>query len=433
MSEAQGGVIAAVERASPAARLGVRAGDRLVAINGHILSDVLDYRFYGAEEELELLVQRPGERPCTLNVHREYDEELGIEFEDVTFDGIRPCRNRCDFCFIQQMPPGMRRSLYVRDDDYRYSFLFGNYITLTNLTEDDWSRLTEQRLSPLYVSVHATDRALRARILGLDDAPDIVQQLRRLGEMGIRVETQIVVAPGVNDGAVLTQTIRDLGALYPQVHSIGVVPVGITRYQRCNVRPLTREEATAVRTQANALHDAYRQVHGVGIVYCSDELFLATGAPIPPRDYYDDMSQLENGIGLARQLLDDWDETREWAADTDWRGRSITLVSGTLIAPLLQQIAAELGRLTGGTLRVVVVENQFFGPTVTVSGLLTARDVVAALATQPRSDLVVLPRAMFDASGTVTLDDRSIQDVEQELGAPIGLATTLSDVIESDG
>ncbi|HIC94366.1 MAG TPA: DUF512 domain-containing protein, partial [Anaerolineae bacterium] len=230
-----GGIIAAVRAGSVAEELGLRPGDELLSINGHPLRDIIDYRFYGAEEELELVIRRDGQRLVCL-VERGYGEELGIEFVEPTFDGVRHCNNRCPFCFVDQLPRGMRRSLYIKDDDYRLSFLFGNFVTLTNLTEADWQRLAEQRLSPLYVSVHATDLALRRRLLGNPSAPDILQQIGRLGELGIQVHAQIVLIPGLNDGEPLARTVADLAALHPTVQSIAVIPVGLTKHRPPGLR-----------------------------------------------------------------------------------------------------------------------------------------------------------------------------------------------------
>ncbi len=241
MEHARGGQIAQVLPGSLAEAAGLRPGDVLRSINGHVLRDVIDYRFYSAEEVLELVVERNGQS-FALMAERGYGEDLGLEFTAPTFDGIRRCQNHCDFCFVNQMPPGLRRSLYVKDDDYRYSFLFGNFITLTNLEEQDWVRLAEQRLSPLYVSVHATDAQLRARLLEVPEAPDVLEQIRRLGTIGIEVHAQIVVIPGLNDGAVLERTLQDLTNLYPTVRSVGVVPVGITRYHSCGLRPVSTRE-----------------------------------------------------------------------------------------------------------------------------------------------------------------------------------------------
>jgi len=424
-----GGQLASVKAGSPAEAAGLRAGDKVLSINGHVLHDVLDYRFYSAEEDLEVVVERSAGRRLTLHIERGYGEDLGLEFAAPTFDGIRRCHNRCDFCFIQQMPPGLRQSLYIKDDDYRYSFLFGNFITLTNLDEEDWARLAEQRLSPLYVSVHVTDPQLRARLLGVPTTPDILAQIQRLGSLGIKVHTQIVVIPALNDGPVLEQTIHDLAALYPTVSSIGLVPVGITRYHSCGLRPLTPQETKRIVARVEPLQRKYRQQLGVGLVYCSDEFHLMAGLRLPSTRAYDGFPQLANGVGLTRQLLDDWQQAKRRGRRSPWPYRRVTLVCGTLIAPTLQTLASQLAPLVNATLEVVAVPNRFFGPTVTVSGLLVAGDVVDTLRGEKLGDLVVLPRAMFDASGEVTLDDRTRADLEQELGARVVLASKLGEVL----
>ncbi|MBC7231716.1 MAG: DUF512 domain-containing protein [Chloroflexi bacterium] len=406
---------------------GLRPGDVLLSINGHILRDVIDYRFYSAEEFLELVVERNG-APLTLTVEREYGEDLGLEFIAPTFDGIRRCRNQCDFCFINQMPPGLRKSLYIKDDDYRYSFLFGNFITLTNLEEQDWARIAEQRLSPLYVSVHATDRKLRARLLGVPVVPDILAQIQRLGDMGIEVHAQIVVVPGLNDGAALERTVQDLAGLYPTICSIGVVPVGITRYHSSGLRPVTSQEAKRIVAQIRAWQYSYRQQRGIALVYAADELYLMAGLRLPSAKAYDGFPQLANGIGLTRQLLDDWRRVKR-RGRIQWAHRRTTFACGTLIAPILQAIARELTSLTDADVDVVSVPNQFFGPTVTVSGLLVAADVIEALRGRITGDLIVLPASMFDASGQVTLDDYRQQDIERELGVRVAVADRLSEVL----
>lgn len=431
------GVIAAVAEGSIAEREGIRPGDRVVAINGHVLRDVIDYRFYGAEEELELVLQRDGQR-LVLHIERGYEEELGIEFTAPTFDGIRRCHNRCAFCFMAGLPEGLRPSLYLRDDDYRYSFLFGNFITLTNLSEDDWERLAEQRLSPLYVSVHATDLALRRRLLGNPAAPPIMDQLRRLGELGIQLHTQVVLVPGLNDGPALAQTVADLAALHPVVQSIAIVPVGLTRYHRCAMRPYRPDEAGLILDQITAWQRAYRRQHHLNLVYASDEWYLLAGRPIPPSDEYDGFPQLENGVGLTRALLDEWEKVKTKAAGSGGRAGTITLVCGTLIAPLLEKIAAELGQLTGLQVQITSVVNTFFGPTVTVSGLLIGQDVIGALqqrawAGHDLGDVVFLPRTMFDAAGEMTLDDMTPKEIEARLGVRVELASGMEEVLMSAG
>ena len=440
---AKGGVIAEVHSGSIAAELGLRPGDVLLSINGHILRDVIDYRFYGAEEELELVavsplcpwdkvpravgpnyrVERNGER-IVYEVERGYDQELGLEFAEPTFDGLRRCNNRCEFCFLKGMPPGMRRSLYVKDDDYRYSFLFGNFITLTNLTEDDWDRLAEQRLSPLYVSVHATDLALRRRILGSLAAPDVMEQLKRLGSLSIQVHAQIVLIPGLNDGQHLARTVADLAALYPTVQSIAVVPLGLTKYHRGPFRVYRPEEAGPILTQISAWQREYRRQYGLNLVYASDEWYLLAGLEVPPAEEYDGFPQLENGVGLTRVFLDE--EFR--VSGCEFRVGRVTLVCGTLIAPLLERKAAELSEVA---VELVPVENRFFGATVTVSGLLTGRDVIEALRDHDLGDLVFLPRAMFDAAGELTLDDMSPAAIGERLGVRVEVAGTMGEVVGS--
>jgi len=483
------GVVAAVAEGSIAERKGVRPGDQMVSINGHVLRDVIDYRFYGAEEELEIIVERDGQRRV-FHVERGYDEDLGVEFTAPTFDGIRHCNSQCAFCFIAGLPKGMRPSLYVRDDDYRYSFLFGNFVTLTNLTKGDWQRLAEQRLSPLYVSVHATDLALRRRILGNPAAPSVMGQLQRLGELGIQLHTQVVLMPGLNDGPALAQTVADLAALYPTVQSIAIVPVGLTRYHRCDLRPYQPDEAGPILDPISAWQREYRSQHGLHLVYASDEWYLLAGHQVPPADEYDGFPQLENGVGLTRgsriqgsmsgapilakpslkshseERSDE--ESRSWQAATllgeerdpfdrlragsslplrvtlksmllssTSKVRKITLVCGTLIAPVLEEVAAEFGQLTGLTVEVIPVVNEFFGPTVTVSGLLTGQDVIAAL--QQRTwegsdlgDIVFLPRTMFEAAGEVTLDDMTPSGIGARLGTRVEMTGAMGELVEGE-
>ena len=274
--------IIGVAARSVAARAGLRVGDVLLAINGMPLRYVIDFKVYAAEPELEFLVERAG-RPITLRANRRYGQALGLAFDAELFDGkIRACRNNCDFCFVSQMAPGLREPLYVKDDDYRLSFLHGNYITLTNLDESDWERIEEQYLSPLYVSVHATEPDVRVGLMHNPRAGQIVAHLARLAEIGIDIHTQAVLAPGRNDGAHLDRTIADLSALHPAVVDLTVVPVGLTRWHTPHLRPYTDAEAAAVLTQTLAWQARLRETLGVGFVYPSDEWFLRAGVPVPP-------------------------------------------------------------------------------------------------------------------------------------------------------
>jgi putative radical SAM enzyme (TIGR03279 family) len=356
---------------------------------------------------------------------------LGLDFDSPTFDGMRRCHNQCEVCFVAQMPPGLRRSLYVRDDDYRYSLLYGSFITLTNLTAQDWERLAEQRLSPLYISVHATEPALRQRLLGRKDIPDILPQIDRLGALGIEIHTQVVLTPGLNDGAHLERTVAELGERYPTVQSIGVVPVGLTRYHRGRCRLYTPGEARAMVRQIAPLQREYRARHGLGLVYLADEWYLLAKLGVPGDELYDGYPQIENGIGLVRQFLD---ESRSLSTGrTALSVSSCTLICGTLVAPVLRCAARRLAVPGGVRLDVVPAINRLFGETVTVSGLLGGEDVLAALRGRDLGEMVFLPRAMFSAAAdredeVRTLDDLRLQDLGEHLRRPVVMAETMGEV-----
>jgi putative radical SAM enzyme (TIGR03279 family) len=435
MSKGPGGIITEIEPQSVGQVAGLRRGDRLLSINGHSLRDIIDVQFYAAHETLELAIDRDGSR-LQVVVQRDYAQELGLSFVNPTFDvDIRRCSNNCDFCFVKQNAPGMRRSLYVKDDDYRYSFLFGNFVTLTNLTEDDWARLEEQRLSPLYVSVHATEPELRRRFLECKNAPDVIGQLRRLADLGIEVHTQVVLVPGLNDGEHLARTVAELVSLYRNpVASVGVVPVGLTKYHRGACRTYTPGECELVLDQLEQWHAESRARRDSGFVYPSDEWYLVAGRGVPPARQYDGFPQIENGVGMVRQLLDEWDGLR--ASLPESHLESATLVCGTLIAPVLSKIVGELGRQTGVDLHLVPVVNQFFGTVTTVSGLLTGKDVVAALQGMQLGDLVLLPSAMFagryGAGSTTpgsTLDDMHVTAIAAQVGVRVQAVVTISEVL----
>jgi putative radical SAM enzyme (TIGR03279 family) len=413
-----GGVVATIAPDSLAERIGLRPGDELLSINGRRLRDVIDVQFYAAEERAAFVVRREGQA-LTVEAERRYGEPLGLDFVDLTFDGIRRCDNRCEFCFVAQMPSQLRTSLYVKDDDYRLSFLTGSYITLTNLSEADWARISEQRLSPLYVSVHATDLDLRRRTLRNPDAPDVMAQLRRLADLGIEVHTQIVVTPGLNDGPHLDRSIGDLVGLYPAVRSVSVVPVGLTRFHRGDCRTHTDAEMRLVFKQVAAWQSRLRQRLGVNFAYLSDEWYLRLGEPVPEADAYDRLDLTENGIGLVRRFLGDWRlATRDWLASiSNLHGcthpQSLTLVTGVLFAPILRAVTDA---------DVVSITNCFFGETVTVAGLLTGQDVVAQLQGRELGDVVVLPAAMFGGPEGQSLDGMWPQEIGEALEREVVLA-----------
>jgi putative radical SAM enzyme (TIGR03279 family) len=400
------GVISAVAPSSLANRIGLEAEDELLSVNGHPVRDVIDVRFYASEPLLQLQVRRSGEIRL-WETERRPGEPLGLTFVDPIFDRIRRCDNRCEFCFVAQMPRGLRSSLYVKDDDYRTSFLFGSYVTLTNVTEADWRRIEEQHLSPLYLSVHATEPDVRRRFLGNPDAPDVLAQLRRLTTMGIVVHTQVVVRPGINDGVHLDASIEDLSTLHPAVRSVSVVPVGLTRHHRFDCRLPTDDEMQDVLDQVARWQEQLRRRCEVAFAYLSDEWYLRLGEDVPPMTHYDDLDLTENGVGLVRQFLD-IEQERLLAAISDLG--SVTLVTGTLFAPVLRAAVVSSGA------EVVSVVNHFFGESVTVAGLLTAEDVIAQLQDRELGEVVLLPASMFAGPEGQSLDEMWPKDVEQALG-----------------
>jgi putative radical SAM enzyme (TIGR03279 family) len=336
------------------------------------------------------------------------------------------------------MAPRFRRTLYIKDDDYRYSFLFGHFVTLTNLDEHDWWRIETMHLSPLYISVHVTDWELRKQFLRNEKAPDIMDQLRWLAERGIEMHTQLVVVPGFNDGPILERSIAELESLYPAVQSISVVPVGLTKQHKYGMRPHTPAEASATLDYVLNLQPQYQARLGIRFVYPTDEWYLVCGREVPPSDAYDDQTLHENGLGMVRRFLDDWQEVKkEIAAAYRKQGFSekpgfstdaVTLVTATLFAPTLQKTSEQFAQLVGIPVQVLPAINKRLGETITVSGLLMAEDVIAQLKETGYSGLVVLPRIMFNHPDTVSLDDMSPMQVAQQLNCTIALVDTMGDV-----
>lgn len=430
-----GGVANAIEPGTLADQMGLRPGDVILAVNDHPLRDVIDFRFYSAEEEIELLVRRDG-RELALSGVREYAQPMGVEFAHPTFDvDIRRCTNKCEFCFVTQSPRGMRRTVYIKDDDYRYSFLFGHFVTLTNLDTKDWERIEEQHLSPLYVSVHATDLELRRKLLVKKNAPDVLEQIGWLGERGIQVHTQLVLIPGLNDGPHLERSLRDLTDLFPTVQSVSVVPIGLTRYHPGTLRTYRSDEAAPILAQIEPWRERCRQELGLTFVYPSDEWYLLAKQRVPAGSEYDGFGQVENGVGMVRQFLDEWNQVKRQIPTIKYQ-RAV-LVCGELAAPVLGEVVDELNALSGSMVRVAPIVNNWYGM-VTVSGLLTGQDVVEQLTgsaegalPQPfpsaghdallASEMVLLPRVMFDNAGQVTLDDMTPIQIQEALGRPVAV------------
>jgi putative radical SAM enzyme (TIGR03279 family) len=414
-SSAEGVVVAAVRARTPAAAAGLVAGDRILSINGHPLRDAIDFQFHGADEHLELAVERGGSRrglrvACGA-------APLGVELEPPRAGEIATCANKCVFCFIHQLPKWMRKSLYVKDDDFRLSFLHGNYITLTDLGEDELARIETQRLSPLYVSVHATDPALRWELLGRPRASaDVLPRLARLAQARIRMHAQVVLCPGWNDGAQLERTLRDLAPLHPHVATLAIVPVGLTAHRERlpALRTLTDAEARALVSTVHGWQTEMRARLGTRFVFLGDEVYLQAGAPVPDAEAYEEFLVVEDGVGLVRRFEDAFVRAASPARPATAR---VTVVSGTLYAPRLERLLASL---PGVAARVVAVPSRHFGGTISVAGLLSGGDIQRHLAAMPdRGDAVVVPAVALRDGDGVFLDDVTPADLARELRVPV--------------
>ena len=413
-------VIQSVDPGSPAERAGVRPGERLVSIGGHPVTDVLDYRFYGYDPNPVLELEGPSGRR-ELRLRKPEGEDLGLNFESYLMDKARSCANSCIFCFVDQMPPGMRETLYFKDDDARLSFLMGNYLTLTNLSQREIQRIIDLRISPINVSVHTTDPDLRCRMLRNRHAGESIQVMERFAAAQIRMNCQIVACPGINDGPALDRTLRDLGAMYPSVESVAVVPVGLTRFREGlpHIEPYSRETAGAVIGQVEAFAEGFRREHGTSLAWCSDEFYLLAGRDLPEKAYYEDMNQLENGVGMLRLLQSQARLALEEDGLEDLSPPPFAIATGVSAAPFLEEILRWARRrcpaLAG---RVYPVRNRFFGERITVSGLLCGRDLMEQLRGLDLGSRVLIPSNMLRAGERVFLDDVTVEDLERALGVP---------------
>jgi putative radical SAM enzyme (TIGR03279 family) len=416
-------VVARVRRRSAAAAGGLRAGDRILAINGERLRDAIDFQFHAGEARLALDVERDG-AAAVLTLVRE-GVDLGLELTPPRPAEIATCANKCVFCFIHQLPKGMRKSLYVKDDDFRLSFLHGNYITLTDLGEAELARIVAQRLSPLYVSVHATNPALRHALLGRPrvDA-DILPRLERLAKAGIRMHAQIVLCPELNDGPELERTVVELAALAPQVATAAIVPVGLTRHRDRlpGLRRLTDGEARALVATVQAWQERFRVELDTRFVFLGDEVYLQAGVEVPPADAYEGFAIAEDGVGLVRRFEDDFERSHARRRRPPAPG-IVTIVTGEMYAPRLEAMVGRLGA-HASTVRVVAIPNDFFGRSIAVAGLLTGQDIRRHLAGRDDLGTVLVPAvAVRDVDG-VFLDDLTPADLARDLGVPVRVVET---------
>lgn len=399
---------------------GIKPDDMLLSINGHEITDILDFRFFETERELCLRLSRGG-REYEAEIHKPQYAEIGLEFETYLMDKQHSCRNKCIFCFIDQLPQGMRETLYFKDDDDRLSFLFGNYITLTNIDDREIDRILEMHISPINVSVHTMDPALRCKMMNNRFAGDSLRHLYRLAQGGIKLNCQIVLCPGINDGRALESSLEKLYGLGENLLSVACVPVGLTRYREglYPLEPYTKETASAVLDILEAYGEKFLRERGSRTVYGSDEFYLLAERPIPPLEFYEDFPQIENGVGMLRNLQDEFDWAMEEAELSDV-SRKVTIPTGECGFSFLNSLLDGLrGKCHNLTVDLVPIHNDFFGGTVNVTGLLTGQDIVKNLKDRELGDEVLIVSNMLRADGDIFLDDMTLSELSQKLGVPV--------------
>ena len=424
-----GGKIAGIVPGSIAEEIGIEPGDTLVAINDNPINDLIDYNYYEDGEYLELTIEKANGELWLCSVDKYEDEQIGLIFTANVFDRIRSCANHCLFCFIDQLQPRPRPSLLLKDDDYRMSFMEGNFITCTNLREEDYQRIAKMKLSPLYISVHTVDPLLRQKMLGRKKPAEILLTLQRLISMGCRLHTQIVLCPGINDGEHLDRTLDSLANLAldtrrsletPEggVLSIAVVPVGITKYQtNPQLRLFTPQEAGKLIDDIEARQELYRQKVGSRLVFAADELYVKAGRPFPPAANYEDFAQIENGVGMAALYLKRWQDIRASIPHTP-AAAGTAVATGTNGAAVISSVITEINRLSGSDIKLVTVPNTFYGETVTATGLITGTCILNAIA-QKQYQRLLIPSNMLKFDEDIFLDDMTVGELESKLEIPI--------------
>ena len=421
----QPAVVVSVEPGSIGEELGFQPGDRLLSINGVRPRDLIDFQMLVGEEDLRLEVEDPTGEVHVIELEKDADDGLGLAFSEALFDGLRQCNNRCPFCFIDQQPQGHRRSLYLKDDDYRLSFLYGSYLTLTNLTAADWQRIESQRLSPLYVSVHATNPELRSRLLVNPRAALLLDQLRWFAERRLQIHAQVVVCPGVNDGEALGRTLQDLAAFaegdWPTVLSTAVVPVGLTRFRPANdnLVPVDQAAAIAAIGQVEALQEAFQSRLGSRFAWLADEWYLIAGLPLPPRTDYEDLPQRENGVGSIRGFLEELDQATAQLPTSLAVPQRLSWVVGAVVAGALEPVLERLNRVEGLDLRLYGLPSPYWGQDLVVTGLLTGADLIQGLQGRELGEKLLLPKLMLRQGESVFLDDMTLEQLQAQLPVPI--------------
>lgn len=402
-------IISNIIEDSIAHKIGLKKGDAIISFNENPVRDVIDYMYWSKEGAINLNVQRRNETH-SFKIKKKDDEPLGFEIKPFR---TKSCRNKCSFCFVNQLPKGMRKTLYLKDDDYRMSFIYGNYITLTNLSASDKKRIMAQKLSPLYVSVHTTNNDLRRKMLGNPKAPNILNEILELTACKIRLHTQIVLCPGLNDGEELSRTIKDLQKFYPYVVSIAVVPVGLTKYRKAGIKPVEKSDAIKALETVKNFRRRFKKRHGDPIVHLADELYLKAGAAFPPFKEYGELPQIENGVGMISSFLHC---SKKIKLPKKIKPVKAAVLTGASFMPYLEEFAGKLKSIEGLGLDVFKVENKFFGPSVTVAGLLTGKDILKTIVGKIKADYLLLPDVMLKEGSDMFLDNVTLNDIEESLG-----------------
>jgi putative radical SAM enzyme (TIGR03279 family) len=423
---------------SIAAEIGFEVGDAIVSINGTRPRDLIDYQFLCADEFLTLEVLDTKGKQHQLEIEKDYSEDLGLEFDTALFDGLIQCNNKCPFCFIDQQPEGKRETLYYKDDDYRLSFLYGSYLTLTNLTMREWQRIEQMRISPLFVSVHATEPDLRVRLLKNPRAGQILDHLKWFQERQLQIHAQVVVCPTINDGIHLERTLLDLVSFHrgdnPCVDSVAVVPVGLTRFRPAEdeLIPVTTEKAQQVIEQVQKLQEKFRRELGSNVVWLADEWFLIARWDLPPQSHYEDYPQIGNGVGSIRQFLRDFQKTAKKLLPKKLSTpRKLTWVVGNAVEKAFQPLVQRLNEVEGLTIECVPLNSEYWGQEITVTGLLTGEDLIRGLRGRDLGEGIVLPSVMLKDGDRVFLDDTRLETVTEALSVAIYPVTGVTELIET--
>ncbi|MBV6627660.1 MAG: TIGR03279 family radical SAM protein [Rivularia sp. (in: Bacteria)] len=418
------------------AEIGFEVGDAIVSINGIRPRDLIDYKFLCADEVLELEILDEKGKTHQIEIEKDYDDDLGLEFETALFDGLIQCNNRCPFCFIDQQPPGKRSSLYFKDDDYRLSFLYGSYLTLTNLPQREWQRIEQMRLSPLYVSVHATEPEVRIRLLKNQRAGEILDNIKWFQERRLQIHAQVVVCPGINDGVHLEKTLRDLASFHtgelPAVASVAVVPVGLTRFrpQEDELTPVTRKKAGEVISQVGKLQQEFKKT-GSNCVWLADEWFLIAGEELPSEAEYKDYPQIDNGVGSIRLFIKEFLQTAKELLPQKVKPRKLTWVVGNAVEQAFQPIEKQLNEVEGLSVNMRALSSDYWGQDISVTGLLTGHDLLLKLQDENLGDGILLPSVMLKHGEQVFLDDKTVEEIANSLKTRIFTVANVEELIQA--